>query len=630
MPWRALLAGCAAVLVAGCNLFPKRDPLPVVDEPQKPVASDTPRDTWPLPMRPMAVSGATGDVMVVMVHDVIYKRNRKSEWFDCEAENLEKIVKWVVSQGGTFLTMDDLYAHLTEGRPVPEKSVVMTFDDNYQGVYDWALPVLDRYDVPFTVFVHTDFVGSTKGHPKMTWDELRSLVRDHRCTVASHTASHPDDYTKLTAEEQVADLQRASDAIKANLGINTPYLAYANGKYNQDTLVAAEKAGIRMAFLMQSGSAEDSNSILEVARVPFNKFFEYWDVMAAQRALRFTPAGGNLATAPVQEEKVQIRRNEFVALTGGEPRSVIGDHRKTVREFMQETGAVAGVNGGFFALAAVAADDNQMMGPCKTSNQGVFVPSKPEYNVARLRHRPLVVWSRDRYAVVPYVPGEHNRESAVEKILPGFTDCFLAGAWLVVDGRPMGKNAILAHGAQDAEDPRRRAFLGFRDDGAVVCGASLGSVPSSMAAQAAVALGCRTAVLLDSGFSTSLVIGDDILASGHSTKTKPSRPVPHAIMLMGTLAPREPKTIVATEVPAVMVPAVPKRPRNEDAAPKPDKVKPARTPDDTAGPAAAPPDEPAVKPKNERPVKEEEPPSAPGPGLPDTPPAKAKDKGKGG
>lgn len=523
-------------------------------------------------MKPISTQSGAGDVMVVMLHDVIKERTRKSEWFDCTEANLRAIIEWVVINDGKFLTMDELYEHLTEGKPVPPKSVVLTFDDNYQGVYDWAVPVMDEYQVPFTVFVHTDYVGQTTGHPKMTWDELKELVKDHRATVASHTASHPDDFTKLTGPEQLADLQKAFDSIEANMGFKTPYLAYANGKYDHDTLNAAEATGCRMAFIMESGAAEESASILEVARVPFHKFFDYWDVMEAQRSLQFPVVSGSLASADIREEEATVRRERFVAITGGEPKSVLGSHRKTVPEFMRETGAQAGVNGGFFALAAVAADDNQMMGPCKTANTGVFTPSKPEYNVSRLRRRPLVVWGRGRFVLAPYSPGEHNREDAVEKLLPGFTDCFLAGAWLVVDGQPLTGDQILAHGAQDAEDPRRRAFLGFRADGTLVCGASLGSVPSSVAAKAAIALGCRTAILLDSGFSTSLVLGNEVLASGHSTKTKPSRPVPHAIMIVGTVSADAHRPVVADspepEVP-VREPKPSTRRKSEAAAPDP-------------------------------------------------------------
>jgi poly-beta-1,6-N-acetyl-D-glucosamine N-deacetylase len=50
-------------------------------------------------------------------------------------------------------------------------------------------------------------------------------------------------------------------------------------------------------------------------------------------------------------------------------------------------------------------------------------------------------------------------------------------------------------------------------------------------AQIAVKLGLKEAVLLDSGYSTSLIYGRRVLAVGHRTKAVASRPVPHAIVL---------------------------------------------------------------------------------------------------
>jgi len=73
--------------------------------------------------------------------------------------------------------------------------------------------------------------------------------------------------------------------------------------------------------------------------------------------------------------------------------------------------------------------------------------------------------------------------------------------------------------------------------GHIVLGASTESATSEMVAKAAAEAGVQEAVLLDSGFSTSLVYGEDVKASGHSTETIPSRPVPHAIVLLGALDP---------------------------------------------------------------------------------------------
>jgi poly-beta-1,6-N-acetyl-D-glucosamine N-deacetylase len=73
-------------------------------------------------------------------------------------------------------------------------------------------------------------------------------------------------------------------------------------------------------------------------------------------------------------------------------------------------------------------------------------------------------------------------------------------------------------------------------------GASLTPTSSSNLARAALAAGVQEAVLLDSGYSTSLVYDSRIIAVGRKTAKVPSRPVPHAIVVMGikqsTLAQR--------------------------------------------------------------------------------------------
>jgi hypothetical protein len=86
-------------------------------------------------------------------------------------------------------------------------------------------------------------------------------------------------------------------------------------------------------------------------------------------------------------------------------------------------------------------------------------------------------------------------------------------------------------------DPRRRAFFGVTDGGEVLLGGSLEVVSTEKLAQAAAAAGAAEAVLLDSGFSTSIVFDGKIIVTGHTARNLPSRPVPHAIVLSGTPAP---------------------------------------------------------------------------------------------
>ena len=50
-------------------------------------------------------------------------------------------MKWLADQGAVPISLDQLHRHLTRGEHVPAKAVVLTFDDNYQGFYDYAYPI---------------------------------------------------------------------------------------------------------------------------------------------------------------------------------------------------------------------------------------------------------------------------------------------------------------------------------------------------------------------------------------------------------------------------------------------------------------------------------------------------------
>jgi hypothetical protein len=108
---------------------------------------------------------------------------------------------------------------------------------------------------------------------------------------------------------------------------------------------------------------------------------------------------------------------------------------------------------------------------------------------------------------------------------------------MVHGGIPRTREQTDTFASKDINDARRRAFIGLSSDGKIVLGASKESCSTEQLANAAAAAGVAEAVLLDSGFSTSLVYGEKIMASGHSTASQPSRPVPHAIVLKGTLDP---------------------------------------------------------------------------------------------
>jgi hypothetical protein len=236
------------------------------------------------------------------------------------------------------------------------------------------------------------------------------------------------------------------------------------------------------------------------------------------------------AAAP-ERGSLKVGRHWIYYVRGGTMTTVRSPSRDMVSDLIKNVGGVAGLNGTFFSDARVAGRGNKMIGPLLTGADAQFAPTDP-FDAPRCVGRPMVVLGASTAAIVPYALWMGDSAEALRRLVPDATDGFLAGGWLVHNGVAATKEEIAALCVADAMDFRRRAFMGVDDEGRIVLGASDYSVDSARLARALEDLHLQEAVLLDSGFSTSLVWKDKILVSGHSRKSMPSRPVPHALVIL--------------------------------------------------------------------------------------------------
>jgi len=156
--------------------------------------------------------------------------------------------------------------------------------------------------------------------------------------------------------------------------------------------------------------------------------------------------------------------------------------------------------------------------------------------------------SLTRTRVYPYDPATMDTEPGLRGLLPGLTDAFLGGVWLVHNGKVPTNDLRDTYHVNDANDPRRRAFFFVDSNGDPGVGATAWVATSPQLASALAAAGVQEAVLLDSGFSTSLVCGADTLVTGHTAPGIPSRPVPHAVVLFADALPALPADVTPAQL----------------------------------------------------------------------------------
>jgi len=213
---------------------------------------------------------------ILTYHDVIERRDDSSLWFDCSADELEQQIDWLTAHGAKFVTIKQVYRHLAEGAPLPEKAIAVTFADGYEGFYQHGLPILRRHRIPVAMFVHTDYVGDQHGRPKMSWDQLKELDKEGLVTICSQTRTHPADLRVIGDKALAEEMSGSKRALEKQLGHTISFLAYPNGKFDARVALAAQRAGYAMAFTEKLSPIEASPNLFMVSRYVHTKYRQAW------------------------------------------------------------------------------------------------------------------------------------------------------------------------------------------------------------------------------------------------------------------------------------------------------------------------------------------------------------------
>jgi peptidoglycan/xylan/chitin deacetylase (PgdA/CDA1 family) len=116
-------------------------------------------------------------------------------------------------------------------------AVALTFDDGYRNFLTAALPVLERWGYPATVFVITGYVGRENSYPGqfvesprqplLTWDELEEIA-GRGVEVGAHTVNHVW-LSRLSRERAREEIRRSQETLEERLGRRVRSFSYPFG-----------------------------------------------------------------------------------------------------------------------------------------------------------------------------------------------------------------------------------------------------------------------------------------------------------------------------------------------------------------------------------------------------------------
>ncbi len=179
-------------------------------------------------------------------------------------ERFESHLKYLQGAGYRVVTLDDLLYALTLGRSLPERAVVLTFDDGYEDNYTFAFPLLQKYGVAAHFFIISDFVNEGRAG-YMTWPQIEQMATAGQ-RFGTHSRDHPDLQGKPTAY-LVWQALGGLEAIQAHLGYHPRWVAYPSGRYDAQTIAVYRSAGYWGGVITAQGATHTLDGIFELQRV---------------------------------------------------------------------------------------------------------------------------------------------------------------------------------------------------------------------------------------------------------------------------------------------------------------------------------------------------------------------------
>jgi peptidoglycan/xylan/chitin deacetylase (PgdA/CDA1 family) len=180
-------------------------------------------------------------------------------------DHFREQLAWLKTEGFETISLYELLSALNTGSPdLPERPIILTFDDGYRDNYQNAFPLLKEFGYSATFFILTDVTDrSEQGY--LTWEMLREMS-NAGMDIEVHGREHFD-FSNRNHDWLVFHLLGPMQTIEANLGYTPRFIAYPSGSYDSQAIAVAQELGYWGGITTHYGRLHSGGNPFELQRV---------------------------------------------------------------------------------------------------------------------------------------------------------------------------------------------------------------------------------------------------------------------------------------------------------------------------------------------------------------------------
>jgi peptidoglycan/xylan/chitin deacetylase (PgdA/CDA1 family) len=168
---------------------------------------------------------------------------------------------WLRAHGYHAVSLLRVYDHWRRGYALPQRPIVLTFDDGYREDFTNVRPLLAQRHWPGVLNLAVQNLLDRK----LTVSQIRTMIRDG-WEVDAHTLTHRD-LTTLSETDLRREVGGSRTWIRRRFHVPVDFFCYPSGRYDPTVLAAVRAAGFFGATIEGSGLASPRNGLLTLPRI---------------------------------------------------------------------------------------------------------------------------------------------------------------------------------------------------------------------------------------------------------------------------------------------------------------------------------------------------------------------------
>ena len=189
---------------------------------------------------------------ILMYHSINPKSDKVLRRLIVSPRSFERQMRFFKEHRYNVMPLVSLAALIRDKKPIPPKTVAITFDDGYRDFYTYAFPVLEKYRLPATMFIIVDEVGRSEGD-RLSWQEIIRMQESGLVTFGSH-AMGPEPLIKIKSPSELKrQIFLSKRILEEKLGQRVKAFSYPEGMFNPVIRQAVIDAGYKLAVATHPG-----------------------------------------------------------------------------------------------------------------------------------------------------------------------------------------------------------------------------------------------------------------------------------------------------------------------------------------------------------------------------------------